>query len=188
MSHWFEGWRPRAAKGGPVDGAYRQVKWIRPYRPGPWRVVAFLLGGVAFFIPMFSSLIVLLTAQSALGPRLLVSASLALIAIGVGIVVGRLFATGVYVNDSGVRVLTIRSMVTLPWTDVADLSDASARVPVLGLAFLPTSGHAVVLTTRDGGPVRTPVTSKGLDFFGRAQAYDAAALALERWWRDAPRD
>lgn len=189
MSHWFEGWRlrPRTPQ-GPVGSAYRQVRWIRPYRPGPWRIALFLLGGIVFFIPMFSSLMILLTAEAALLPRLLVAGSLGLVAFGTGVIVGRLFATGVYVNDFGVRILTTSGLVTLPWSEVADLSDATARAPVLGVPFLPSTGRAVILTTRDGGPMRTPVTSRGLDFLGRAEAYDAAALALERWWRDSPRE
>jgi hypothetical protein len=186
VSHWYSGWKfwPEAPK-GPVGAAYRQLTWLRPYRPGFPRILLSVIGVIGFLIPMYSAIIVLLNPSSPLVPRLLVAGSVGLIAAGVGILVARFFATGIYVNDLGIRVVTMRGMVSLPWTDVADVSNSDGRTGVLGLPFGSTNGHVVVLTTRDSGPVTTPVTSTGLDFVGRDEAYDAAALAVERWWRDA---
>lgn len=186
MSHWFQGWKlqPNAPR-GPVDDEYRQLRWLKPYRIGIARSVLSMFGVVVFMIPMYITIIVLLSPGTALVPRLVITGSFALITTGVGIVVARLFATGVYVNDLGIRVISTRGLTALPWSDVADISSADGRVRVLGLPLVHTQGHFVVVTTRDHGPVRTPVTSTGLDFFGRAEAYDAAALALERRWRDA---
>ncbi len=189
MSHWFEGWRPQPdRKKRPVDGAYRQVRWVRPYRPGPWRVLAFLVGCVAVMIPLLVGLLVLLASTSPLVPRLIIAGCFCMISFGFGTLTGRVLSSGVYVNDDGLRLFTMRNTVTVPWSEVADVSGSRSRVCILGVPFLRADGEAVVVTTRDRGPTRTQVTSKGLDFLGRAQSYDAAALALERWWRDSPRD
>jgi hypothetical protein len=189
VSHWFSGWKliPDSPK-GPVDGAYRQVKLMRPYRPGFPRILMSAMGVVVFLIPMYSAIIILLSPGTPLVPRLLFAGSLALIASGTAILVSRLFSAGVYVSDGGLRIVTIRRMLSIPWSDVADVSSATSRTEILSVPFAKTTGQLVVVTTRDGGPLRTPVTSTGLDFLGRAEAYDAAALALERWWRDAGED
>lgn len=186
MNHWFSGWKlwPDSPK-GPVDGAYRQTAWLRPYRPGAPRILLSVAGVLVFMLPMYSAIIILLTPGVPLVPRLLVVASLALIAFGIGILVARFFASGVYVNDNGLRLVTLRGMQSLSWREVADISSAQARTPIMGLPFARAPGELVVVTMRDTGPVRTTMTSTGLDFVGRPEAYDAAALAVERWWRDA---
>ena len=186
MSHWRSGWklwpdRPR----GPVGSDYRQVEWMRPYRPGYLRVLASGIGMVIFFLPFLSSLVVFLASTGPVIPRLLVSLSLALIATGCLILVGRLFAAGIYVTDFGVRIVTMTKMLSWQWDQVADVSTTSAKAPLLGVPLLPVTADAVFITTADAGPIRTPVTSKSLDFLGRTEAFDAAALAVERWWRDA---
>jgi hypothetical protein len=190
VSHWYQGWgRPRSSKPtGPVDNAYRQIKWIRLYRPGPWRIGLFFLGLVALFFPMLIALLIVLLSPAGIVPRLLMGGSLGLIAFGIGTLVNRVYSTGIYVNDSGIRLYTVRGTLTVPWSAVADVSGTDTHVGLLGFPLMRVLGHAVVVTTRDGGPVLTPLTSRGLDFLGRAQAYDAAALAAERWWRDSPRD
>ena len=186
MSHWFSGWKlvPDNPK-GPVGREYHQIRLLRPYRPGLPRIVLSILGVVVFLIPMYSSLIILLGSGTPLIPRLLIAGSFALIAFGIGILVSRFFTAGVYVNDNGIRIVMMRKMLSVPWGEVVDVSSAASRTEVLGIPFARTTGHVVVVTTRDGGPVRTPVISTGLDFLGRLEAYDAAALAVERWWRDA---
>lgn len=186
MSHWFSGWRlsPDSPK-GPVDGAYQQLNWLRPYRPGAPRIVLAGLGVVVFLLPMYSAIIVVLSPTSPLVPRLIIATAFAMIAFGVGTLVARLFATGVYVNDRGIRLVTLRGMLSVPWAEVADVSIASGPTRFLGMPMTRTTSHRVIVTTRDRGPIQTPVTSTGLDFIGRAEAYDAAALAVERWWRDA---
>ena len=185
MSHWFSGWKlwPDAQK-GPVDHAYRQRAWIRPYSLGIPRLMVSAFGVLVFMLPMLSAIIVLFSPGSALLYRLLIAGCFALIAFGVATVVGRIYATGVYVNDFGLRIITVRGMLSFPWTGVVDVSSAAARVKVLGLPLLHANGDLVVVTTRDGGPTTTPLTSLGLDFLGRREGYETAALAVERWWRD----
>ena len=55
VSHWYTGWKfwPDRPK-GPVGADYRQVKWIRPYRPGPVRV---LLTGIGLFVTVLPTII-----------------------------------------------------------------------------------------------------------------------------------
>jgi hypothetical protein len=43
----------------------------------------------------------------------------------------------------------------------------------------------VVITTRDAGPIATPLRRGGPDFLGRGEAFTMASMAIERWWRDA---
>ena len=98
---------------------------------------------------------------------------------------GRLFAAGVYVNDFGLRVVTISSMRTWTWEQIADVSTAPGKAAFLGIKFVPVRANVVYATTVDLDRDPTPVTSVSLDFLGRTEAFDAAALAIERWWRDA---
>jgi Bacterial PH domain len=161
---------------------------MRPYRPGAPRILLSILGVIVFMIPMYSAIIILLAPGLPLVPRLLVVGSFALVATGIGVLVARFFAAGVYVNDDGLRLVTLRGMRSMPWGEVADISSAEARTPILGVPFARTPGQLVVVTLRDTGPVRTTMTSTGLDFVGRPEAYDAAALTVERWWRDAGSD
>lgn len=177
MSHWFTGWKfwPDRAKGS-VGDAYRQVAWIRPYRPGPLRVMITLLGILVTTLPAFIAFSTLLSPGPFL-PRLVYGAAFGLIASGLAIAVTRFFAVGVYVNDAGVRILTMRDVAVFPWRLVTDVSTASR-----GGA---STGDRVVITVRDGGPVATPVHRRSTDFLGRPEQFAMASLAIERWWRDA---
>jgi hypothetical protein len=164
MSHWFTGWKfwPDRAK-GPVGDAYRQVAWIRPYRPGPLRVTLAVLGILVTTLPALIAFSTLLS-PGPFVPRLVYGGAFGLIATGLAIAVTRFFAVGVYVNDAGLRILTMRAVAVYPWS---------------------TSSRAVVVTVRDAGPVATPVRPRSPDFLGRPEQFAMASLAIERWWRDA---
>lgn len=179
MNHWYSGWkfwpdRPQ----GPVGGAYRQVAWIRPYRPGPLRVLIALFGVMVTMFPAFLSFSILLS-PGAVPPRLILGTTFGLFAAGLGIAVARFFAVGVYVNDAGVRILTMRVMAVYPWRLVTDVSTASRSHDP------DAEGDRVVITIRDGGPLTTPVHRHNADFLGRPEPFAMASLAIERWWRDA---
>jgi hypothetical protein len=170
MSHWFTGWKfwPDRAK-GPVGDAYRQVAWIRPYRPGPLRVTIAVLGILVTTLPAIIAFSTLLS-PGPFVPRLVYGAAFGLIATGLAIAVTRFFAVGVYVNDAGLRILTMRAVAVFPWRLVTDVSTTSGRV---------------VVTVRDDGPFATPVHRRSPDFLGRPEPFAMASLAIERWWRDA---
>jgi len=179
MSHWFTGWKfwPDRPK-GPVGDAYRQVTWIRPYRPGPLRVTIAVLGILVTTLPAIIAFSTLLS-PGPFVPRLVYSAAFGLIATGLAIAFTRFFAVGVYVNDAGIRILTMRAVAVFPWRLVADVSTASRGGATDAL------GDRVVVTLRDGGPVATPVHRRSPDFLGRPEPFAMASLAIERWWRDA---
>jgi hypothetical protein len=189
MSHWRSGWKfwPDTPK-GPVDDAYRQIAWIRPYRPGFPRVAATVV--LSLFVGYFGSVALLgvLAATVPLAERILVALVVLPVTFGVGVLVARLFASGVYVNDYGLRIVTPWRTLTTRWPEVVDVSDSEQRVGLLGWPLPRLPGHVVVVTLRDLGPIRTQLTSRGADFLGRAEAYEMAASAVERWWRDTGRE
>lgn len=186
MGHWRSGWRfwP-APREHPVGAAYRQVRWVRPYRPGFPRVAAVAV--LALVVSQLAVLAVLLlvTPGAPLAGRLLLGGVALSATVGMGMLLGRTFASGIYVNDAGLRLVTVRRTLTADWAEVVDVSDVAGRQGLLGVPLVPVPGRAVVVTVRDLGPVRTPLTSVGPDFLGRAEAYAMAAGAVERWWRDA---
>lgn len=179
MSHWQSGWKfwPDRPKGA-VGKDYRQVNWIRPYRPGPPRVFLALFGVLITTGPAFLSISVLLT-PGPFVPRLVYATAFGLIAAGLAIAVTRFFAVGVYVNDAGVRIMTMRTIAVYPWRLVTDVSTASRR------GDPEAEGDRVVITVRDQGLILTPVRRRSMDFLGRPEPFSMASLAIERWWRDA---
>jgi hypothetical protein len=181
MSHWFTGWKlwPDRPK-GPVGSDYRQVAWIRPYRPGPIRVAVSALGFIVTVLPMLLAVSALLTNGPILA-RLTYALIFGLPAAGLAIAVTRYLAVGVYVNDAGVRIMTMRAIAVYPWRLVTDVSTRTKD------AADATEGDLVVITVRDVGPLATPVRKNSPDFFGRREAFTMASMALERWWRDAGR-
>jgi hypothetical protein len=186
VSHWRSGWKfwPDSPK-GPVDDAFRQVAWVRPYRVGFPRVAAVVLLGLLVSYVASGGVLVLFSPGPPLLERGLFALVMLPVAVGLGVLVGRLFASGVYVNDEGLRLVTARRTLTARWPEVVDVSDVEGGVGLLGLPAPRLPGRVVVVTLRDLGPVRTPLTSAGPDFLGRAEAYAMAAGAVERWWRDA---
>lgn len=179
MSHWYAGWKfwPDRPK-GEVGEAYRQVNWIRPYRPGPLRVLLALFGVLITTGPAFLSFSILLSPGPVV-PRLIYGTAIGLLAAGLAIAITRFFAIGVYVNDAGVRILTMRAMAAYPWRLVTDVSTASRQ------SDPDAEGDRVVITVRDVGPIATPVRRHSMDFLGRPEPFSMASLAIERWWRDA---
>ena len=188
MSYWRSGWKfwPDRPP-GPVDDAYHQVTWIRPYRPGFPRVAVVVL--LALVISYFAAgaVLVVLAPSLPLVERGAVALVVGPVVAGLAILVGRLFASGVYVNDYGLRMVTVRRTLTSSWGEVVDVSDVRSSAGLLGWPAPRVPADSVVVTLRDLGPISTPVTSVGADFLGRREAYDMAAGAVERWWRDAGR-
>ena len=98
MSTWFTGWkfwpdRPQ----GPVGASYRQVKWIRPYRPGPMRWLVTCLGLIITALPTMLAMGALLWLATRFLPALasgahsLEQAVALFIVIGAGIAIYGLF-------------------------------------------------------------------------------------------------
>jgi hypothetical protein len=179
MSTWFTGWKfwPDKPK-GPVGSDYRQVKWVRPYRPGPIRVLVTGLGLLITVLPALLAMGALLSPGPII-PRFTYMLIFGLPAAGLAILVSRFLAVGVYVNDAGVRIMTMRTIKVFPWRLVTDVSTRSRGDNA------EAEGDLVVITVRDSGPMVTPVRRMSPDFLARGEAFTMASMAIERWWRDA---
>ncbi len=167
----------------PLDHDFVQHRWVRLHRPGPWRVATIIAAVATFALGASSLTTAALTVPGSALQRVVALAVGALLVSGVGIVVFRALAVGVYMTDTDVRVSTLRATVRVPWRDVRDVRRVPARVAVLGLPFLAGDGERVLLVLADGTDLPTPLTSLSPDFAGRTEAYDVAALRLERWWQ-----
>lgn len=170
---------------GPLDHAYVQHRWIRPYRPGPIRVAAALAIGSCAAYLAFTGYLAALSQPSVIGR--IVGILLAIAVAGVPAwTAARLLAVGVYVTDFGVRVLGMLRSDELTWPAVADVRRVPGQVRVLGLPWR-HSGESVWLVLADGSDRQTPLTNHGPDFLGRPEAYDMAAGAIEGWFEASRR-
>ncbi len=159
---------------GPVDDAYVQTSWVRAYRPGGPRWLLCSLLAVVQVVVLFIALVVLLGTSggrdTTFAAGVAVAASLALC-----LLILRLALTGVWVNDSAIRVISLSRYATWPWADVADVW------------FDRAGARRVVVVLTDGGEISTPAHPRGLDFFGRPTALDVAAESIEGWFALARR-
>ncbi len=164
---------------GPLDEAYRQTRWLRPYRPGPFRVAAclFLLA-----LLMYLTVVSLLAVYgSAAIPELALRIVIAGAVYGVLVLAAiRAYLSGVWVTDTGVRVVRPLSTRVWPWTAIADVRSVPGPTRLFGTR-LRVTGHAVFLVLADGTDVETPLADRSADFLGRAEAYDMASSAVEGW-------
>ncbi|MBY8879529.1 hypothetical protein K7862_18065 [Streptomyces sp. PLK6-54] len=162
-----------ASGGRPLPHA-AQERWMRPYRPGPWRVgIAALALMLASYL-MFAALI-MVAATSVQGAGLCLG-----LAVLVIVATLRLLRVGVWLSRKGLRQVTFFSTVTLPWRQVAGVRTAQQPVKVLGMPRT-VQGQALVIVRRGGDPLRTLVTDHNADFLGRVEAFDIAADAIEGW-------
>ena len=159
-----------------------QVRLTRLHRPGPWRVA---LAATLALASATTALGVVVTALSAPGPVALAATALVggTVLAGVVWLTGRVLLAGVYVADAGVALRGVGVTRRYRWCDVVDVRRVPARCRLLGLAPR-VRAERVVLVLRDGTDVATPVTGVSPDFLGRAEAFDIAALALDRWWAE----
>ncbi|NQW71120.1 MAG: PH domain-containing protein [Actinobacteria bacterium] len=78
----------------------------------------------------------------------------------------RCWSVGTYVNDAGIAVHRLFRTDSARWPEVRDVMDESG---------------SVIVTLRDGRRLSTHISRRSLDLIGRAEAYDMAKLALQRW-------
>lgn len=169
----------------PVDGDYVQDRPVRLHRPGPWRSALVLV------LAMLTTWSALAAAVAVAGARGLLIKALVLVVVGLPVaalvwVTSRVLAVGPYVTDRALRQNRVLSHAEVDWTEVVDVRRVPGPVRVLGVGPHVT-GEQVVVVLRDGSDLDTSVTTHSPDFLGRAEAYDVAALAVERWWRDTVR-
>jgi hypothetical protein len=172
-------WPERAP--GPVDDAYVQTRWLRPYRPGLIRVaVSALLLGVLGLVLQVALLTTFRAASSGdVAIRLVVAVVLL---ASLGTLFSRCYLAGVWVTDHRIRVLRPLSTRVWTWQEIADVRSASGPTRLLG-SPVAIDGHCVVLVLADGSDITTPVSDRSPDFLGRSEAYDMAAGAVEGWFQ-----
>jgi hypothetical protein len=167
---------------GPVDDAYVQAKWVRPYRPGPVRlIVTFLIATIAVFTG-FAGMVAVLAEPVAWARVVDVLITVAL-AGSLAVLGSRTLSAGVWVNDWGVRILGLVHSEQLPWTAVTDVRRVDGPARLLG-SPLRRSGDTVWIVLADGSDRETPLSAVGPDFLARSEAYDMAAGAIERWFEE----
>ncbi len=164
---------------GPLDEAYQQTRWLRPYRPGPYRVgVCLLLLALLMYATMVSLLAIYgAAAIPELGLRLVIAGAVYGLLVLVAV---RAYLSGVWVTDAGVRVVRPMSTRVWRWAEIADVRSVPGPTRLLGTPVR-VDGHALVMVLADGSDIETPLTDRSADFLGRAEAYDMASSAVEGW-------
>lgn len=151
-----------------------QDRWMRPYRPGPWRVAtAALLLMLASYL-LFAALI-MAAAGGTQGAVMCLAVALAVIAGTL-----RLLRVGVWVSGKGLRQAGFFATTTVPWNQITSVRTAQQPVRVLRLPRS-VQGQALLIVRRGGGPLRPMLTDHNADFLGRVEAFDMAADAIEGW-------
>jgi hypothetical protein len=166
---------PKPEPGAPVDGAYRQTRPVRVSARGPLRVAMLVLGSLAVVIVAGTSMM----AAVATGFSVATVVSAAVVASGVFLVL-RGWVVGTYVSDDALLVETTWRRMVLPWPEVTRLDRISTRVPLAGVP-VPVRGERVIAVDAAGRLVPTHVYSTSPDLVLRPEAYDMAALRLQRW-------
>lgn len=148
-------------------------RWRRPYRPGPWRVVAAaLLLLLASFVLLAATIIAFAGGLPGAG----VCMSVGVLLIGAAL---RLLRIGVWVSRYGVRRVAFFSTATVPWNHASAVRTVQQPVRWLGLPRT-VQGQALVLVRQGGEPL--PLFSDhNADFLSRAEAFERAADAVEAW-------
>ena len=167
----------------PVDGDFEQVTPVRLHRPGPWRTAAVISLAVLTTWTALAAAVAVSGARG-LGVKAVVLVIAMLPVALLVTVTSRVLAVGPYVSDRVLRQTRALSVSEVPWAEVADVRRVRTRVPLLGIGPR-VDGERVVLVLRDGSDLETTLTTASADFLGRAEAYDVAALGLERWWHES---
>ncbi|GAA4898186.1 hypothetical protein ACFPM3_14240 [Streptomyces coeruleoprunus] len=152
--------------------------WRRPYRPGPWRVIAAALALlIASFMLLATLIVALAGALPAAGVCLGAASLVVLCAL-------RLLRVGTWVSRHGVRRVRFLRTVTVPWGRTASLRTVQQPVRWLGLPRT-VQGQALLLVRHGGGgePL-TLLTDHNADFLSRVEAFDRAADTVEAWYAE----
>ena len=151
---------PQPDPNAPVDDKYEQVRLVRLPSRGPLRLALLVVGTIGLTVLTGTAL----TAAIGTSWPLLFPVS-ALIATFL-VMLLRCWSIGTYVNDAGIAVQRLLRTDSARWTEVRDVVDESGLV---------------IVTLRNGRRFSTHIGRRSLDLIGRAEAYDIAKLALQRW-------
>ena len=166
----------------PVDGDFVQERPVRLHRPGPWRTALVIALAV---LTTWSALAAAVAVSGARGLAVkAIVLAIAMVPVGALVwVTSRVLAVGPYVTDRMLRQTRVLSLTEVDWVDITDVRRVRGRVPLLGICPR-TDGERVVVVLRDGSELETTVTTASADFLARPEAYDVAALGIERWWHE----
>jgi len=154
---------------GPLDAAAVQHRWLRIAPRGALALFGLIACSAVLACVTAPALLVVISA--AVDPaRAAVAAAL----MGPPIIIGlwvllRAWGAGTYVNDAGVKIARLRRTTIAPWSEVLRLRRTTTTV----LLTLADRGEVVALDAA------TP------SWWGRAEDFDVAALALQRWAESA---
>ena len=151
---------PRADPRAPVDEGYVQVRLIRVPSRGPMRIILLVAGTVGLMMLTGSAL------SAAVGTSWLLLFPVSALIATYLVLLLRCWSVGTYVNDAGIAVQRLLGTDSARWAQVRDVMDESGLV---------------IVTLRDGRRLRTHIDRRSLDLIGRAEQYDMAKLALQRW-------
>jgi hypothetical protein len=151
-----------------------QDEWIRPYRPGPYRIAgaALLLMLVSYLL--FAALVVALSGEP-VAAGIILAAAVLMLAYAL-----RLVRVGIWVSEHGVRQVSVLKTRTVPWEGIASIRTSQQPVRWLGLPRT-LQGQAVLITCTGGEVLRPLLTDHNADFLGRGEAFDMAADRVEDW-------
>ncbi len=167
----------------PVDGDFVQERPVRLHRPGPWRTALVVALAV---LTTWSALAAAVAVAGARG--LLVKAVvLVVVMIPVGVLIwitARVLAVGPYVTDRALRQTRVLSVSEVAGATSPTYAGCPGACRCSGSARRSTaSAWWSCCATAASWPRRSRPRSP--DFLGRAEAYDVAALAVERWWHES---
>ncbi len=151
---------PRPDPSAPVDEAYVQVRLVRVPTRGPLRI-ALLVTGTAGLTMLTGSAL-----SAAIGTSWVLLFPVSALIATFLVLLLRCWSVGTYVNDAGIAVQRLLGTDSARWAQVRDVVDESG---------------VVIVTLRDGRRFSTHISRRSLDLIGRAEAYDMAKLALQRW-------
>lgn len=143
-----------------LDEAAVQERLVRVPARG-WLRLTLLVGASLLLVTVTAS-----TLTAAIGTHLLFLLPAAAVLATFWVLLVRAWAIGTFVNDRGVVVVSLLATRAAAWPDVASVRDID--------------GH-VELHLRRGEVMNTHVRRHSVDLLGRAEAYDIARLALQRW-------
>ncbi|MGD9956980.1 MAG: hypothetical protein AB7O74_04820 [Candidatus Nanopelagicales bacterium] len=167
----------------PLDREYVQSSFVRLHRPGPWRTALVVL--LAFTAAWASLAAVLaVTVARTFPAKLVVVGVVALPLVALYLLTARILSVGVYANDWTLKQNRVGTAYEGDWADVVDVRTITDRVRLLGVGPH-VDGQRVVVVMRDGDEIATTITTHSPDFLLRPEAFDQAALAVERWWQQS---
>jgi hypothetical protein len=127
---------------------------------GPLRIALLVVGTAGLTMLTGSAL------SAAIGTSILLLIPVSALIATFLVLLLRCWSVGTYVNDAGIAVQRLLATDSARWAQIRDVMDESG---------------VVIITLRDGRRIRTHISRRSPDLIGRAEAYDMAKLALQRW-------